>query len=64
MLPPEQVRRSFHAIKAANALREVVRGKVMALHLAAPGIDHAANAREYFGCFEKVHAAYVADYGG
>ena len=61
MVPPEQVRRSFHAIKAANALREVVRGKVMPLHLAARGFSYMTVASEYLGRFGNVHAARMSE---
>jgi len=62
--PPESLWRAFHAMKAASALREAVWGMVSELYLAAPGVDYVAYAKEYLGRFEKVHAAYVADYGG
>jgi hypothetical protein len=61
--PPESLWRAFHVMKAASALREAVWGMVSELYLAAPGVDYVAYAREYLGRFEKVHAAYVADYG-
>lgn len=60
--PPASLWRAFHAMKAASALREAVWGMVSELFMAAPGVDYVAYASEYLSRFEKVHAAYEADY--
>jgi thiamine kinase-like enzyme len=61
--PSQDLWRSFHAMKAASALREAVWGMISELFLAAPGVDYVAYAREYMGRFEAVHRAYVERYG-
>lgn len=61
--PGEDLRRAFHAMKAASALREAVWGMVSELHLNAPGVDYIAYAKEYLGRFEAVYASYSEAYG-
>lgn len=61
--PDASLRRAFHAMKAASALREAVWGMVSELHLNAPGVDYAAYAAEYLGRFETVYAGYLEHYG-
>ncbi len=61
--PNESLWRSFHAMKAASALREAVWGMVSELHLKAPGVDYIAYAAEYLGRFERVYADYKGSYG-
>lgn len=61
--PDQAVWRSFHAMKAASALREAVWGMISELHLNAPGVDYAAYAEEYLGRFEAVYASYLQTYG-
>jgi hypothetical protein len=60
--PSDEVRRAFHAMKAASALREAVWGMVSELHLNAPGVDYIAYAKEYLGRFEAVYANYSETY--
>jgi thiamine kinase-like enzyme len=61
--PNESLWRSFHAMKAASALREAVWGMVSELHLKAPGVDYIAYAAEYLGRFETVYANYKSNHG-
>ena len=61
--PNETLWRSFHAMKAASALREAVWGMVSELHLNAPGVDYVAYAAEYLGRFERVYADYLSNHG-
>jgi thiamine kinase-like enzyme len=56
--PNDELLRSFHAMKAASALREALWGMVSELHLNAPGVDYVAYAAEYLARFERVYANY------
>lgn len=61
--PDERLRRAFHAMKVASALREAVWGMVSELHLNAPGVDYIAYAAEYLGRYERVLADYNGNFG-
>ncbi len=50
----DDLRRSFHAMKAGSALREALWAMVSDVHLKTPGIDYAAHAREYLRRFEQL----------
>jgi len=50
------LRRSFHAMKTASALREAMWAMVSDAHLKIPGADYKAHAREYLSRFEELMA--------
>ena len=62
-LPDEALLRSFYAMKTASALREAVWGMVSEIHLAAPGVDYVAYAREYLTRYERMLADYNSKFG-
>ncbi len=53
---PDDLRRSFHAMKAASALREALWAMVSDVHLKTEGVDYAAHARDYLHRFEQLMA--------
>jgi len=55
-------RRGFIAMKSASALREALWGMVSELHLAAPGVDYVAYAKEYLIRFNSIHSHFKANY--
>jgi thiamine kinase-like enzyme len=61
--PDEALLRAFYAMKTASALREAVWGMVSEIHLAAPGVDYVAYARDYLARYEQVLANYNARFG-
>lgn len=61
--PDEALLRAFSAMKTASALREAVWGMVSEIHLAAPGVDYVAYARDYLARYEQVLATYNARFG-
>ena len=61
--PDEALLRSFYAMKTASALREAVWGMVSEIHLAAPGVDYVAYAREYLTRYEHMLADYNSKFG-
>lgn len=48
------LRRAFHAMKAASTLREALWAMVSDVHLKTPGVDYEAHARDYLARFEKL----------
>ena len=52
----DELRRAFHAMKAASALREALWALVSDVHLQTPGVDYKAHAREYLARFERLMA--------
>ena len=52
----DEVRRAFHAMKAASALREALWAMVSDVHLRTPGVDYKAHARDYLARFERLMA--------
>lgn len=52
----DDLRRAFHAMKAASALREALWAMVSDVHLRTPGIDYKAHARDYLARFERLVA--------
>ena len=52
----EELRRAFHAMKAASALREALWAMVSDIHLRTPGVDYKAHARDYLARFENLMA--------
>jgi thiamine kinase-like enzyme len=61
--PDEALLRAFYAMKTASALREAVWGMVSEIHLAAPGVDYVAYARDYLARYSQVLANYNARFG-
>jgi thiamine kinase-like enzyme len=62
--PPETTTlRAFAAMKVASALREALWAMISQIHLAAPGADYAAYAKDCFAKFETAQAAYINHYG-
>jgi thiamine kinase-like enzyme len=61
--PDEALLRAFYAMKTASALREAVWGMVSEIHLASPGVDYVAYARDYLARYEQVLATYNARFG-
>jgi thiamine kinase-like enzyme len=61
--PDEALLRAFYAMKTASALREAVWGMVSEIHLAAPGVDYVAYARDYLARYEQVLATYNTRFG-
>jgi thiamine kinase-like enzyme len=58
-----EVLRSFDAMKVASALREALWAMVSATHLAVPGIDYAAHARDYLARADMALASYGERHG-
>jgi thiamine kinase-like enzyme len=52
----DDLRRAFHAMKAASALREALWAMVSDVHLRTPGVDYKAHARDYLARFERLVA--------
>jgi thiamine kinase-like enzyme len=52
----DDLRRAFHAMKAASALREALWAMVSDVHLRTPGVDYKAHARNYLARFERLIA--------
>ena len=52
----DDLRRSFHAMKAASALREALWALVSDVHLKTPGVDYKAHAHAYLRRFEELMA--------
>ena len=50
----DDLRRAFHAMKAASALREALWAMVSDVHLKTPGVDYKAHARDYLARFEML----------
>jgi hypothetical protein len=50
-------------MKTASALREAVWGMVSEIHLAAPGVDYVAYARDYLARYEQVLSDYEERFG-
>ncbi len=61
--PNEALLRAFSAMKTASALREAVWGMVSEIHLAAPGVDYVAYARDHLARYVQVLANYNARFG-
>jgi thiamine kinase-like enzyme len=56
--PDLSLHRAFAAMKVVSALREAMWGMVSELHLAAPGVDYVAYAKEYLGRYDAIRMAY------
>ena len=52
----DDLRCSFHAMKAASALREALWAMVSDIHLKIPGVDYKAHAHAYLRRFEELMA--------
>jgi thiamine kinase-like enzyme len=52
----DDLRRAFHAMKAASTLREALWAMVSDVHLRTPGVDYQAHARDYLARFDKLMA--------
>jgi thiamine kinase-like enzyme len=52
----DDLRRAFHAMKAASALREALWAMVSDVHLRTPGVDYKAHARDYLARFDELMA--------
>ena len=50
------LRRAFHAMKAASALREALWAMVSDVHLRTPGVDYKAHARDYLARLDRLMA--------
>jgi thiamine kinase-like enzyme len=61
--PDAALRRAFEAMQCASLLREAMWAMVSDLHLAAPGADYAAYARENLGKLDAALTHYHSLYG-
>jgi thiamine kinase-like enzyme len=59
----DDLRRAFHAMKAASALREALWALVSDVHLRTPGVDYKAHARDYFARAQAGLDGFVARHG-